>query len=93
MQKVFVIPSLNFMYVLKVPIKALLVLEHARANVALEFLDITNTMHGGQVLFQVMFLCKLPAANLALVRCVRVLWSAEAAAASSMRRFVVGANR
>ena len=80
------------MYVLKVPIKALLVLEHARANITLEFLDITNTMHSGQVPFHVTFLGKLPAANLALVLGVRMLWFGDAAATSSMRCFVVGAN-
>ena len=61
----------------------------------MEGLDITNTMHCGEVCFQVAFLCKLPAANLALVSGVRMLRSAAAAAAAalSMRRVIVSADR
>ena len=110
------------MYVLKVPLQVTLALEHARADVTLEGLDVTNTMYCGQVCFQVALTCKrpaanvalegldatntmycrqvclhiffihkLPAANLALVPGVRMLRSA--AAALSMRRVVVSADR
>ena len=54
--------------------------------------DVTNTMNRRQVLFQVASLCKLPAAMLALMLCVSLLWSA-AAAALSMRRVVVSDDR
>ena len=62
-------------------------------NVTLEGLDVTNTMNRWQVYFQVAFLCKLPAANLALVSGVRMLGSRRSAAALSMRRVVVSADR
>ena len=41
-------------------------LEDFRANFALEGFDVTNTMDTGQVYFQVIILCNLPAANIAL---------------------------
>ena len=71
--------------------KIAFLLKHTRANVTLEGLDVTNTMNHRQVSLQTAFLCKLPAANLALVFGVRMLWSA--AAALSMRRVVVSADR
>ena len=61
-------------------------------NVTLEGLDVTNTMNRRRVSLQTAFLCKLPAANLALVSGVRMLRSA-ATAALSMRRVVVSADR
>ena len=39
------------MYVLKVPLQVTLALEHARAQVTLERLDVTNTMYCGKVGF------------------------------------------
>ena len=54
------------MYTFKVLLKMILALEHTRANVTLEGLDVTNIMNCGQVCFQVALLCKLPAANVAL---------------------------
>ena len=80
--------ALKFMYVLHVSLHVMLVLKHSRANVTLEGLDVTNTMDSGQVSVQVAFLCKLPAANLALVSGARALRSAV-----SMRRIVVSVDR
>ena len=86
--------ALDLMYVLKVPLQVMLALEHARADVTLEGLDVTNTMYCGQVCGEISFQSKLPAANIALVSGVRMLWSASAAAAAlSMRRVVVSADR
>ena len=50
------------------------------------------TVRDRHVLAQVAFCCYLPAANLTLVFGVRMLWS-TAAAALSMRRVVVSADR
>ena len=69
-----------------------LLLEHPRANVTLKSLDVTNTMYSGHVLFQIALFCELPAANLALVSGVRMLWS-RWPAALSMRCVVVSADR
>ena len=79
------------MYVLHVSLHVMLVLEHPSANATLEGLDVTNTMHRGQVSVQVAFLCKLPTANFTVVSGVRMLSSA--AATLSMRRVVVSADR
>ena len=73
-----------------VSLKVMLVLKHPRADVTLERLDVTNIMKCGKVLFQVAFLGKLPAANLALVLGVRVF--GFTAASLSMRRVVVNAD-
>ena len=77
------------MYCSNVSVKNMFVLKHPRATVTLEGLHVTNTMHRGQVRVQVAFLCKIPAANLALVSGVRALRSA----ALSMRRVVVSTDR
>ena len=63
-----------------------------RADVTLEYLDVTSTMNRRQMSLQNVFLHKLPAANLALVSGVRMLSSA-AASALSMRRVIVSADR
>ena len=65
-------------------------LEHPRADVTLEGLDVTNAMYNGQVLSHALFHCELPTANLTLVSGVRVFGSA---AALSMCRVVVSADR
>ena len=44
------------MYILEVILKMMLVLEHPRANVTLESLNITYTMNIHQVSFEVTFL-------------------------------------
>ena len=76
----------------QMPLKGVLVFCYIRTDVTLERLTVTNTMNRRQVLCQVAFLCKLPAANLALVPGVRMLSSAAAAAALRMRRVVVSAD-
>ena len=78
------------MYCSNVSVKNMFVLKHPRATVTLEGLHFTKAMHRGQMSVQVAFLCKLPAANLALVSGVRALGSA---AALSMSRVVVSADR
>ena len=83
----------DFMHIFKVALKNMLVLEHPRANVTLEGLYFTNTMYSRHVLFQIALFCELPAANLALISGIRMLRSAVAAAALSMRRVVVSADR
>ena len=80
------------MYCSEVSVKNMFVLKHSRATVTLEGLHFTNIMYCWQVLFQGAFLGKLPAANLALVSGVRMLWSAVAAAVS-VRGVVVSADR
>ena len=63
--------------------------ERLGANTTLEALDVT--VNSWQMFFHVAFLRKLSAANLALVSGVRMFGSA--AAALSMRRVVVSADR
>ena len=45
-------------------------IEHSRANVTLEGLDVTNTMYSGQVPGQVVFLSKLLPTNFTLKSCL-----------------------
>ena len=80
------------MHSLQVILQTKLVLEHPGTNVTLEGLDVTHTMDSGYMALQATSLRELPAANLALVSGVRMLRSA-AAAALSMRRVVVSADR
>ena len=80
------IPRLDFVHVFKVILQDVLVLEHPRANVALEGLDVTNTMHSCQVNVQVAFRSKLLLANLTLKSCL-ISWSL------CVRRVVVRADR
>ena len=77
----------------KVPRQVAFYIENFRTHVALEGLDVTNAMNGSKVQLQAVFLCELPAANLARVSGARMLWSAAVAAALSMRRVVVSADR
>ena len=60
------------------------------ADAALEGLDVTIAMNGINVTLEAALLCKLPAANVALVSGVSTLGST---AALSMRRVVVSADR
>ena len=66
--------------------------ENTRANPTLESLDVTNTVNRCQVPLEVVIPNELPVANLTLVSGVRMFWS-DAAAALSMRRVVVSADR
>ena len=52
-----------------------------------------SAMNSFQMQIQTALLCKLPAANLALVSGVRMLWSRRSGVALSMRRVVVSADR
>ena len=83
--------ALDFMYVANVFLKNILALKLTRANVTLEGLSVTHTMNCSQMKIEAAYRSELPAANLALVPRVRVLWSV--AAALSMRRVVVSADR
>ena len=83
--------ALDFMYVANVFLKNILALKLTRANVTLEGLSVTHTMNCSQMKIEVACRRELPAADLALVSRVRMLSSA--AAALSMRRVIVSANR
>ena len=74
-------------------LKVIIALEGLRANAALKGFDVTNFMNSSHVTMHFVFLHKLPAANLALVPGVRMLGSRRSAAALSMRRVVVSADR
>ena len=65
-------------------------LEHARANVTREDLDVTNAMNRRQVPLHIAAMHQLLAANLALVFSSRMLRSV---ASMSMRRVVVSVDR
>ena len=65
-------------------------LEHSRTSAALEGFNVTDTVDGRQVHFQVGFLCKLLAANVTLVRSLAGLSSRHGVA---VRRVVVSADR
>ena len=80
------------MHYVKVSSKSAFPFENTRAYVTLESLDVTNTMKSCHMALQVTFFRELPAANLALVSGVRMFWFG-AAAALSMRRVVVSADR
>ena len=77
------------MYVRKVLLKMMLVLEHPRANVTLEGLDVTNTMDSRQMTLQLVSIYRFLAANLALERSFTGLSSYS----GRVRRVVVSADR
>ena len=65
---------------------------YVSANLTSKAFDVTDTVSATHVLTQPLTTRELPAANLALVPGVRMFWS-TAAAALSMRRVVVSADR
>ena len=74
------------MHVFKVILQDMRVLKHPRANVTMEGLDVTNTMHSRQVNVQVALRSKLLLANLTLKSCL-ISWSL------CVGRVVVSADR
>ena len=74
----------------KVRRQVALFIEDSCTDVAFEGLDITNSMNRRKVIPQMVFMHKLPAANLTLVSGVRALWFT---ATLSMRRVVVHTDR
>ena len=65
-------------------------LEHSRTSATLEGFNVTDTMDGRQVRFQVLFLCKLLAANFTFVRSLAGPGSRHGVA---VRHVVVSADR
>ena len=69
-------------------------LEYMSAKLTLKTFDVTDTVSVAQVVAQSMLIRELPAANLAFVPGVRVLWSTPTSVPSlGMRRVVVSVDR
>ena len=85
--------ELDPVYILQVSFKVLFVLEHPRANVTLEGLDVTNTVNCRQVFLHITSIQELPAANFALVFGVRMLGWRPSSPALSMCRVIMSIDR